>query len=225
MTPRNFEVKTCSMMSPFTRIGYPWVWRKNAIIVAFVLGAHQTSALPAPLACRRIPHHFQEFSANLSGAAWLCLSLPDRAAGPLSTIPGATIRPATATIVLPKSRLRTYGDKRFACTAPKLWNGLSGVVWEAASLDSFRKNSNCTSLDWLTNTYFPFWRSRLDSALHVSGLVPVNNLNTCHLRWSHYTPRTKDNTGDTEAGTVAKLHCRCLLWICNMLYFQQWLIL
>ena len=136
---RSFKTKTCSMISPITRIGCTWVRRKNAIIVVFVLGADQTSALPAPLTCRWISHRFQDLPANLPHAAWLCLDLYlSELLALRSTIQGTTIRPAIPTS--PSQIQAAYvREQRFCLYASKLWNSLPGGVREAASLDTFRK--------------------------------------------------------------------------------------
>lgn len=43
-------------------------------------------------------------------------------------------------LVVPKSRLKTYGDRSFASAAPLLWNGLPMDIREASSLEAFKSH-------------------------------------------------------------------------------------
>ena len=43
------------------------------------------------------------------------------------------------TLVVPKSKTVTYGDRRFEYSAPKLWNDLPSVVRESNTLPSFKR--------------------------------------------------------------------------------------
>ena len=45
----------------------------------------------------------------------------------------------TLSLVLPKSRSVTYGNRSFVYTAPKLWNSLPVYVRNADTLGSFKK--------------------------------------------------------------------------------------
>jgi hypothetical protein len=54
--------------------------------------------------------------------------------------PTRTLRScSTQSLVVPKSRLKNYGDRAFAVAAPKLWNTLPQAIKEKTSLDSFKK--------------------------------------------------------------------------------------
>ena len=43
-------------------------------------------------------------------------------------------------LVVPKSKTVMYGDKSFACAAPKLWNSLPNELREAESVGMFQKH-------------------------------------------------------------------------------------
>ena len=45
----------------------------------------------------------------------------------------------TKTLAVPKCRTKTYGDRSFVNSAPKLWNALPSEVRNAASLSNFKK--------------------------------------------------------------------------------------
>ena len=44
------------------------------------------------------------------------------------------------TLVVPRSRTVTYGDRSFAVTAPKLWNALPFGIRNAGTIDSFKRS-------------------------------------------------------------------------------------
>jgi hypothetical protein len=55
--------------------------------------------------------------------------------------PSRTLRSGTGpglTLKVPKTRLKTYGDRAFAYQAPKLWNKLPPYLQESPSLDIFK---------------------------------------------------------------------------------------
>ena len=45
-------------------------------------------------------------------------------------------------LAVPRSRLKTYGDKAFSVAAPKLWNQLSPELRVVTSFDQFRRHLN-----------------------------------------------------------------------------------
>jgi hypothetical protein len=53
--------------------------------------------------------------------------------------PVRTLRSSVApTLVVPKSKLKSYGDRAFENAAPKLWNSLPPVVRNSETLESFK---------------------------------------------------------------------------------------
>jgi hypothetical protein len=55
--------------------------------------------------------------------------------------PSRTLRSSTkSTFVIPKTRLKTYGDRAFSCTAPILWNNLPQDIRDASSLETFKSH-------------------------------------------------------------------------------------
>ena len=42
-------------------------------------------------------------------------------------------------LVVPKTRLRTFGDKSFSVTAPRLWNSLPDFVKSIGNFEIFKK--------------------------------------------------------------------------------------
>ena len=43
---------------------------------------------------------------------------------------------------VPRSKLKSYGDRRFSIAGPKLWNSIPASLRNADSLDSFKKHLN-----------------------------------------------------------------------------------
>ena len=41
---------------------------------------------------------------------------------------------------VPRSKLKSYGDRRFSVAGPKLWNSIPASLRNAASLNSFKKH-------------------------------------------------------------------------------------
>jgi hypothetical protein len=53
--------------------------------------------------------------------------------------PSRPLRSGTRSVLkVPRTRLKTYGDRAFACKAPRLWNDLPSEIKIAPSLDSFK---------------------------------------------------------------------------------------
>jgi len=43
-------------------------------------------------------------------------------------------------LVIPRSRLKSYGDRAFSASAPKLWNDIPEAIKCSENLDSFKRN-------------------------------------------------------------------------------------
>ena len=66
---------------------------------------------------------------------YICQRLKSRS----ETCPRSLRSTSTSTLAVPSSRLKTYGDRAFSVSAPKLWNALPSDIRDETSLALFKQ--------------------------------------------------------------------------------------